>query len=160
MESPVHLICSQCQMQFEVTEDVDQFACSGCGVAYIVKRSGGMVRLARAPALDERARLCQELETLQHALKMEMDCELGGMPGYQLLRFDFAKIGKLHLQFASVAPDKLLRNIFNHLTIGDLAKLAALYEQNPRSPTGAWLRRMRELKVKIQEKQEQLARIA
>ncbi|HSV85935.1 MAG TPA: hypothetical protein VLH85_05130 [Levilinea sp.] len=145
-------------MQFEITEDVEQFACSGCGMAYIVKRSGGMVRLVKAPALDERARLRQELKALEQALKVEMDCELGGMPGYLLLRFDLAKIGKLHMQFATVTPEKIVRSIFINLTVSDLGKLAALYEKNPNSPTGAWLKRMRDLKVKIQQIQAQLAR--
>jgi predicted RNA-binding Zn-ribbon protein involved in translation (DUF1610 family) len=156
MESAVKLTCLKCNNRFEIDEDVEQFACSHCGTEYIVKRSGGMVRLAKAPAVDERAKMRQELEELELALKSEMECELGGLPGYQLLRFDFAKIGKLHLQFAAVAPEKLLRTIFSSLTTEDLERLAALYTANPGSPTRAWIKRMYELNVKIEEKKAQL----
>jgi predicted RNA-binding Zn-ribbon protein involved in translation (DUF1610 family) len=98
MESVIKLTCLTCQRNFEIDEDVQQFACAGCGTEYVVKRTGGMVRLAKAPIVDERAILRKELEELELALKSEMECELGGLPGYQLLRFDYAKIGKLHLQ--------------------------------------------------------------
>jgi predicted RNA-binding Zn-ribbon protein involved in translation (DUF1610 family) len=152
MESTIKLTCLTCGNQLEITEDVEQFACSGCGRAYIVKRSGGMIRLANAPVVDERAKLRQELEKLELTLKEETERELGGMPGYQLLRFDYARIGKLHLQFATVAPEKLLRSIFSSLTIEDLEKLSALYAENPDSPTGAWIRRMHDLNIKIKEK--------
>jgi predicted RNA-binding Zn-ribbon protein involved in translation (DUF1610 family) len=160
MESVIKLTCLTCQTNFDIDEDVQQFACAGCGTQYIVKRSGGMVRLAKAPAVDERAILRKELEELELALKSERECELGGLPGYQLLRFDYAKIGKLHLQFATVAPEKLLTNIFSSLTVEDLDQLADLYAANPNSPTGAWIRRMRDLHVKIEEKKGQLAQTA
>jgi len=157
MESKVKLTCLTCRTQFEIDDDVDQFACSGCGTEYIVKRSAGMVRLAKAPVVDARAGMRQELETLELALKAEMDREMGEMPGYQLLRYDYAKIGKLHLQFAAVAPEKLLRSIFTNLTLEDLEKLAGLYDQNPDSPTGAWIRRLHDLNLKIREIKAQLS---
>jgi predicted RNA-binding Zn-ribbon protein involved in translation (DUF1610 family) len=159
MESIVKLTCLKCENQFEIEEDVERFACSGCGTEYIVKRSGGLVRLVKAPAINEKARIRQQIEELELALKTEMECELAGMPGYLLLRFDYAKLGKLHLQFATVAPEKLLRSIFNGLTIEDLEKLAELYESNPDSPTGSWIRRMHALHQEIAAKKAQLSQI-
>jgi predicted RNA-binding Zn-ribbon protein involved in translation (DUF1610 family) len=156
MDKAVKLTCLTCPNSFEIDEEVQQFACAGCGTEYIVKRSGGMVRLARAAVMDERARLRKELEELEIALKSEMECEMGGMPVYQLLRFDYAKIGKLHLQFAAVAPEKLLLNIFTSLTVDDFEELANLYAANPDSPTGAWISRVLDLKEKIINKKKQL----
>jgi predicted RNA-binding Zn-ribbon protein involved in translation (DUF1610 family) len=156
MESMIKLTCLTCGSRFEIDEDVEQFACTNCGTEYIVKRSGGIVRLVKAPLEDERAGLRREIEDLEFELKREMEMELGGMPGYQLLRFDFAKLGKLHLQFAAVAPEKVLSNIFNNLTVEDLEKIAELYAANPNSPTGAWLKRMCDLRVQIEEKKVQL----
>jgi DNA-directed RNA polymerase subunit RPC12/RpoP len=156
MEKIVKLTCLTCQNSFEIDEEVQQFACASCGTEYLVKRSGGMVRLAKAAIMDERARLRKELEQLELALKAEMECEMGGMPGYQLLRFDYAKIGKLHLQFAAVAPEKLLLNIFTSLTADDFEKLAHLYAANPDSPTGTWIRRVRDLNDKIIDKKKRL----
>jgi DNA-directed RNA polymerase subunit RPC12/RpoP len=158
MESVMKLTCIKCQNEFEIDDDVEQFACAGCGTQYIVKRTGGMVRLAQAPKKDSRAVLRREIEELEHALKSEMECELGGMPGYQLLRFDYAKIGKLHLQFATVAPEKILANIFETLTINELERIASLYASNPGSPTRAWILRMRDLRVNIEEKKNLLAK--
>jgi DNA-directed RNA polymerase subunit RPC12/RpoP len=158
MESVMKLTCLKCQNGFEIDDDVEQFACAGCGTQYIVKRTGGMVRLAEAPKQDSRSVLRREIEELELALKSEMECELGGMPGYLLLRFDYAKIGKLHLQFATVAPDKILANIFENLTISDLERLASFYASNPNSPTGAWILRMRDLCVNIEEKKNLLAK--
>ena len=160
MESVMKLTCLKCPNGFDIDDDVQQFACSGCGTEYVVKRSGGIVRLAETKKMDSRSILRREIEELELALKAEMECELGGMPGYQLLRFDYAKIGKLHLQFAAVAPEKLLVNIFTNLTISDLNKLAGLYAANPGSPTGNWLLRMRDLHLKIVEKKEILAKEA
>jgi DNA-directed RNA polymerase subunit RPC12/RpoP len=158
MESVMKLTCLKCQNGFEIDDDVEQFACAGCGTQYIVKRTGGMVRLAEAPKMDSLAILRREIEELEVTLKSEMECELGGMPGYLLLRFDYAKIGKLHLQFATVAPEKILANIFENLTINDLERLASLYASNPGSPTRAWILRMRDLCVNIEEKKSRLAK--
>lgn len=156
MESVMKLTCPKCQNGFDIDDEIEQFACAGCGTEYTVKRSGGIVRLKEMAQLSQRAALLKEIEDLELTLKAERQCEMAGMPGALLLRFDYARIGKLHLQFATVAPEKILFGIFDGLSVDDLERMADYYADNPSSPTGAWLRRMCDLTYQIEEKRQHL----
>ena len=45
MSDFISLSCKSCGAKLDITEDIDRFACSYCGVEQIVNRSGGLVAL-------------------------------------------------------------------------------------------------------------------
>jgi hypothetical protein len=65
MESVVKLTCLTCQQTAsKLMKKCSSSPARAVGTEYLVKRSGGMVRLAKAAVMDERARLRKELEEL------------------------------------------------------------------------------------------------
>jgi len=46
MSDFITLSCPSCGAKLEITQDINRFACSHCGMEHIVKRSGGIVSLS------------------------------------------------------------------------------------------------------------------
>jgi len=55
MEKFLTLTCPSCGGKLQITQDVDRFACSYCGVEHIVKRGGGIVSIA--PVIESLKRV-------------------------------------------------------------------------------------------------------
>ncbi len=161
----VRLSCPSCNNALEIGGDIERFACMRCGTEYLVNRQGGIISLVPTTAklqeegFEEAAkRLLQyEIAQLEKELDIEMNRDVAGMPGYQRLRYDYARIGKINFIYIGFVNEKTLINAFQSLTIGDVDQLIEYYQQNPRSPTGDYLKRIRDLKVAMKEKRGQLS---
>ncbi len=160
VSSAARLSCPSCNNALVIGGDVERFACGRCGTEYLVQRQGGIVTLTptaeklQEEGFEEAARrlLHYEIAQLEKDIEIEMTRDLAGMPAYQRLRYDYARIGKINFIYVGFVNEKNLEHIFETLTIRDIDRLIEYYQQNPGSPTGEYLRRLRELKVALAEK--------
>ncbi len=164
--SPVaRLSCPSCKNALEIGGDVERFACARCGTEYMVNRQGGIVTLTPTVELlqeegfEEAAKrlLRYEVEQIEKDLEVEMTRNLAGMPAYQRLRYDYARIGKINFVYVGFVNERTLMNTFQSLSVQDLDHLIEYYQQNPGSPTAAYLTRLRDLKAALKEKRALLA---
>jgi hypothetical protein len=152
------LTCPNCGNKLTVPERITRFACNGCGVEYDLYRGGGIVALEpvhsdltdsgeAAAAPDHRA----EIERLERELEAETYFEIAGAPAYQLLRYDFERIGRLNFVHVGFANEKTLEKIFRDLSGAEIEKIISLYQKNPNGPTAAWLKRVKSLKQTLEK---------
>lgn len=161
VQSVARLSCPSCNNALEIGGEIERFACARCGTEYLVNRGGGILTLTpTAERLQEEGhaeaaqRLLQyEMKRLTAELETEMNREIAGLPGYQLLRYDYARIGKINFLYIGFVNERTLANAFYSLTVSEIDNLIEHYSQNPGSPTGEWLKRVRELRTAIDEKQ-------
>ncbi len=165
--SPVaRLSCPRCNSALEIGGDVERFACAHCGTEYVVNRAGGIITLTPAAELLQeesaeeaaRRRLVYQVDQLEKDIETEMNRYVAGMPAYQRLRFDYARLGKINFIFVGIVNEKTLQEAFRSLTIADVDRLIEYYSRNPGSPTGDYLKRLHGLMAALKEKREQLGK--
>ncbi|MEJ5202917.1 MAG: hypothetical protein WHV66_11855 [Anaerolineales bacterium] len=149
------LSCPNCGAQLSIPDTVQRFACEQCGTPLRLERSGGIAYLAEdtetAQQMASRVREA-ELAHLRRELEREIQFQMLDVPAYQLLRYDFVKIGAIKGWEATFARgQERLEKVFRNLTLEQLQKLIDLYSANPQSPTAAWLKRVQALREKIRE---------
>lgn len=149
------LSCPKCGAQLSIPDTVQHFACTQCGTPLTLERSGGIAYLTEdtqtAQQMASRVREA-ELAHLRRELEREIQFQMLDVPAYQLLRYDFLKIGAIKgLEITFARGRERLEEIFRNLTLEQLQKLIDLYSANPQSPTAAWLKRVKALREKIRE---------
>ena len=163
--SPVaRLSCPSCNNALEIGGEIERFACMRCGTEYLVQRQGGIITLVpTAEKLQEegygeaaKRLLHYEVAQLEKDLEIEMTREVAGMPAFQLLRYDYARLGKINFVYVGFVNEKTLEHTFRALSVIDIDKLIEYYQGNPGSPTGEYLTKLRELKTALIEKQKLL----
>lgn len=152
--SVVILSCPNCGAHLTIPDTVERFACEQCGTPLCLERSGGITYLVEDTETSQEisGRIRQsEIARLRRELEREIQFQMLEVPAYQLLRYDFVKIGAIkgwEITF-SRNPERL-EKVFRNLTLEQLQKLIDLYSANPQSPTAAWLKRVKALREQLQ----------
>jgi len=139
MANSVTLSCPTCSQKLLIEEDVECFACAGCGREYVVKRGGGVVRLVPVAEAPERFAAQQELERLKNEVQNVCDALWNGKIGRDpLARYPlFVLLCDIHVKRYGPKPKTFLglrsepftgeemHNILYSLTIAELDWLLA-----------------------------------
>lgn len=139
MVNSVTLSCPTCGQQLIIEEDVERFACAGCGREHVVRRAGGLVRLLPAAEGPERAAAQQEIERLTAEIQSLRDALWNGKIGRDpLTRYPlFVLLCDIHVKRYGPKPKTFLglrsepftgeemHNILYSLTISELDWLLA-----------------------------------
>ncbi len=149
------LSCPNCGAQLTIPDTVQRFACEQCGTPLRLERSGGITYLAEdtETAQEMASRVRQtEIARLRKELEREIQFQMLDVPAYQLLRYDFVKIGVIKgWEVPFSRGQERLETVFRNLTLEQLQKLIDLYSVNPQSPTAAWLKRVKALRENLRE---------
>lgn len=140
----ITLPCPVCEERLEIPEEISRFACARCGSELEVRRSGGIVSLAKITASPEG-----ELALLEKELAALMQQKMVDAPAYMLLRHDLYRLGKLHIWNLTFASQSDLEYLFANLKPAELDKIIANYQDNPQSQMLQWLLKIRECRQKI-----------